>query len=123
MPWGKMSPKRLAAMQAGRCGIGELKFRDVDRLAIKIGGQVHDFDPETVFNRQQLALYDRFTQFTLLAAKEAIDQSGLVFSGDLAATRALCWAPQAVGSAHGMKIIGPFMKRARTASTPLLCRN
>src|SRR5210317_2333222 len=73
-------------MQAGHCGIGELKFRDVDRLTIKIGGQVHDFDPETVFNRQQLALYDRFTQFTLLAAKEAIDQSGLVFSGDLAAT-------------------------------------
>ena len=83
---GQNVPQTLAAMQAGRCGIGELKFRDVDRLAIKIGGQVHDFDPETVFNRQQLALYDRFTQFTLLAAKEAIDQSGLVFSGDLAAT-------------------------------------
>jgi len=83
---GQNVPQTLAAMQAGRCGIGELKFRDVDRLAIKIGGQVHDFDPETVFNRQQLALYDRYTQFTLLAAKEAIDQSGLVFSGDLAAT-------------------------------------
>jgi len=83
---GQNVPQTLAAMQAGRCGIGELKFRDVDRLAIKIGGQVHDFDPETVFNRQQFALYDRFTQFTLLAAKEAIDQSGLVFSGDLAAT-------------------------------------
>jgi nodulation protein E len=83
---GQNVPQTLAAMQAGRCGIGELKFRDVDRLAIKIGGQVHDFDPETVFNRQQLALYDRFTQFTLLAAKEAIDQSGLVFSGELAAT-------------------------------------
>ena len=83
---GQNVPQTLAAMQAGCCGIGELKFRDVDRLAIKIGGQVHDFDPETVFNRQQLALYDRFTQFTFLAAKEAIDQSGLVFSGDLAAT-------------------------------------
>lgn len=83
---GQNVPQTLAAMQAGRCGITELKFRDVDRLTIKIGGQVHDFDPEAVFNRQQLALYDRFTQFTLLAAKEAIDQSGLVFSGDLAAT-------------------------------------
>ena len=83
---GQNVPQTLAAMQAGHCGIGDLKFRDVDRLAIKIGGQVHDFDPESVFNRQQLALYDRFTQFTLFAAKEAIDQSGLVFSGDLAAT-------------------------------------
>jgi len=83
---GQNVAQTLAAMQAGHCGIGELKFRDVDRLTIKIGGQVHDFEPESVFNRQQLALYDRFTQFTLLAAKEAIDQSGLVFSGELAAT-------------------------------------
>ena len=83
---GQNVAQTLAAMQAGHCGIGELKFRDVDRLTIKIGGQVHDFERESVFNRQQLALYDRFTQFTLLAAKEAIDQSGLVFSGELAAT-------------------------------------
>ena len=82
---GQTVPETLNAMQEGRCGIGPLSFRDVDRLSIKIGGQVHNFEPETVFNRQQLALYDRFTQFTLLAAKEALKQSSLVFSGDLAA--------------------------------------
>jgi nodulation protein E len=57
----------------------------VDRLDIKIGGQVKNFDPNTVFNRQQLSLYDRVTQFTLIAAKEAVEQSGIVFSGELAA--------------------------------------
>ena len=72
-------------MAQGLCGIGPLSFRDVDRLDIKIGGQVKDFDPTTVFNRQQLSLYDRVTQFTLIAAKEAIEQSGIVFSGELAA--------------------------------------
>ena len=72
-------------MAEGLCGIGPLSFRDVDRLDIKIGGQVKDFDPITVFNRQQLSLYDRVTQFTLIAAKEAIEQSGIVFSGELAA--------------------------------------
>jgi nodulation protein E len=73
-------------MREGRCGIGPLDFRDVDRLAIKIGGQVRDFNADSEFNRQQMSLYDRFTQFTLLAAKEAIGQSGLTFTGDLAAT-------------------------------------
>lgn len=73
-------------MREGRCGIGPLEFRDVDRLAIKIGGQVKGFSADLVFNRQQMSLYDRFTQFTLLAAKEAIAQSGLSFTGDLAAT-------------------------------------
>ena len=79
-------PQTIEAMREGRCGIGPLEFRDVDRLAIKIGGQVKGFSADLVFNRQQMSLYDRFTQFTLLAAKEAIAQSGLSFTGDLAAT-------------------------------------
>lgn len=76
----------LDAMREGRCGIGPLSFRDVERLSIQIGGQVNDFVPEVVFNRQQMVLFDRFTQFTLIAAKQAIAQSGLTFSGDLSAT-------------------------------------
>jgi len=86
----------LEAMREGRCGIGPLDFRDVDRLAIKIGGQVRDFNADSEFNRQQMSLYDRFTQFTLLAAKEAIGQSGLTFTGDLAATSGVV-----VGTAGG----------------------
>ena len=82
---GQTVPETLEAMREGRCGIGPLEFRDVDRLAIRIGGQVHDFDSSARFNRQQMALYDRFTQFTLVAAQEAIAQSGLEFSGELAA--------------------------------------
>ncbi|GAA6198242.1 beta-ketoacyl-[acyl-carrier-protein] synthase family protein [Pseudophaeobacter sp.] len=73
------------AMREGRCGIGKLEFRDVERLSIRIGGQVRGFEAEGRFNRQQMSLYDRFTQFTLIAAKEAILQSGLEFHGELSA--------------------------------------
>ncbi len=82
---GHSVPETLEAMREGRCGIGALEFRDVDRLAIKIGGQVRDFEADGRFNRQQMSLYDRFTQFTLTAAKEAINQSGIHFSGETAA--------------------------------------
>ncbi|MCP4819252.1 MAG: beta-ketoacyl-[acyl-carrier-protein] synthase family protein [Shimia sp.] len=75
----------LEAMREGRCGIGALKVRDVERLAVQIGAQVQDFEAEHIFNRQQMALFDRFTQFALVAAREAIAQSGLGFSGELAA--------------------------------------
>ena len=78
-------PSTLEAMREGRCGIGPLEFRDVERLSIRIGGQVKGYDAEAAFNRQQLSLYDRVTQFTLIAAREAIGQSGLEFSGELAA--------------------------------------
>ena len=78
-------PDTLDAMANGTCGIGPLSFRDVDRLAIQIGAQVHAFDETAHFNRQQLSLYDRFTLFTLIAAREALTQAGLEFSGELAA--------------------------------------
>ena len=76
-------PTTLAAMREGRCGIGPLEFRDVERLSIRIGGQVRGWDAESRFNRQEIALYDRFTQFTMLAAKQAVDQSGLDFRGKM----------------------------------------
>ncbi|SFM21281.1 beta-ketoacyl-[acyl-carrier-protein] synthase family protein [Shimia aestuarii] len=82
---GQNVTETLAAMREGRCGIGELEMRDVDRLAVKIGAQVKGFEGEHIFNRQQMALFDRFTQFTLVAAREAMAQSGLSFSGELSA--------------------------------------
>ena len=82
---GLSVPETLAAMREGKCGIGPLEFRDVERLAIRIGGQVRGFEAEGRYNRQQIALYDRFTQFTLAAAREAIEQSGLTFTDELAA--------------------------------------
>ena len=82
-PLGQSVEATMKGMQEGRCGIADLDFKDVDRLSIKIGGQINDFKPETVFNRQQLSLYDRFTQFTLISAKEALTQAGIVFAGEL----------------------------------------
>lgn len=82
---GHSVPETYAALREGVCGIGPLDIRDVDRLQIQIGGQVKGFEAEGRYNRQQMSLYDRFTQFTLAAASEAITQSGLVFTGELAA--------------------------------------
>lgn len=48
---GHSAPATLDAMREGRCGIGPLEFRDVERLSIRIGGQVRGYDPEAVFNR------------------------------------------------------------------------
>ena len=83
-PLGRDVPATLQAMREGRCAIGPLDIRDVDRLSVRVGAQVSDYHPEERFNRQQIALCDRFTQFTLIAADEAIRQSGLRFAGALA---------------------------------------
>ncbi|MCA8870134.1 MAG: beta-ketoacyl-[acyl-carrier-protein] synthase family protein [Rhodobacteraceae bacterium] len=82
---GHSATETLAGMRQGRSGIGALDFADVERLSIRIGAGVKDFRPEDHFSRQQLALYDRFTQFAVHAAREAIVQSGLNFDGELGA--------------------------------------
>ncbi|WP_373353657.1 beta-ketoacyl synthase [Pseudoroseicyclus sp. CXY001] len=82
-PLGADVPATFAAMREGRCGIGPLDVRDAERLAIRIGGQVRGYDEAAHFSRQELSLLDRFTQFALLAARQAVGQAGLDFAGEL----------------------------------------
>ncbi len=76
---GKTAAETCDAMKNGRSGIGPLDFPGVERLSIRIGGQVTGYDPAEFFSRQQLTLFDPFTQFAMIAAGEAITQSGLEF--------------------------------------------
>ncbi|RRH74758.1 beta-ketoacyl-[acyl-carrier-protein] synthase family protein [Falsigemmobacter faecalis] len=68
------------AFRAGRSGIGPLELPDLERLQIRIGAQIRDWQPEALFAKAKLALYDRFTQFALVAGAEAMDQAGLVLN-------------------------------------------
>ncbi|MFZ3583748.1 beta-ketoacyl-[acyl-carrier-protein] synthase family protein [Loktanella sp. DJP18] len=86
-PLGHDVPTTLAAMQAGTCAIGPLDIRDVDRLQIRIGAQVRDYDEAAHFSRQDLTLFDRFTQFALISAAQAMAQAGLII-GEATAHRA-----------------------------------
>ncbi|WGI20309.1 beta-ketoacyl-[acyl-carrier-protein] synthase family protein [Amylibacter sp. IMCC11727] len=81
---GLSATTTLDAMLNGRCGIGALDFPDVDRLSVQIGAQIKGFDADARFTRSQQALYDPFTQYALIAAQEAVTQSGLTISDALA---------------------------------------
>ena len=80
---GRSAGETMQAMREGRSGIGALDFQDVERLSIAIGGQIRDYRPEEHFSRQELTLYDKFTQFALLAAAEAVVMSGLEIAEEL----------------------------------------
>jgi nodulation protein E len=80
---GRTAPETRAALREGRSGIGPLDFQDVARLSITIGGQIRDYRPEERFSRQELTLLDPFTQFALIAAREAVAAAGLEVTEDL----------------------------------------
>jgi nodulation protein E len=61
-----------AALAAGRCGIGPLTTVPTDRLTVKIAAEIADFDPAAQFDRKQLLMLDRATQFALVAARQAL---------------------------------------------------
>ncbi len=81
---GMTATATMDGLREGKCGIGPLECRDVDRLSIQIAAQIKAYDPEKVFSRHELTLYDRFTQFALLAGREAMAASGLIVSDALA---------------------------------------
>jgi nodulation protein E len=70
-------PETFAALLRGACGIGPLVFRDVDRLQVKIGAQVHDWHGETMGSARDQALWDPVTRYALAAADQAMVQAGL----------------------------------------------
>ena len=71
---------------AGRSGIRTIERFDPSRLASRIAGEVRDFDPSDVLDRKEIRRTDRYIQFALVVARQALDQAGLPgrMEGDLA---------------------------------------
>jgi 3-oxoacyl-[acyl-carrier-protein] synthase II len=71
---------------AGRSGVRTIEAFDPARVDSRMAGEVRDFDASGLLDRKELRRTDRYVQFGLIAAREALDQAGLPerFEGDLA---------------------------------------
>jgi 3-oxoacyl-[acyl-carrier-protein] synthase II len=71
---------------AGRSGIATIEAFDPSRLSVRIAAEVRDFDASHILDRKDARRTDRYIQFGLVAAREALDQAGLPerFEGVLA---------------------------------------
>jgi 3-oxoacyl-[acyl-carrier-protein] synthase II len=75
-----------AGLLEGRSGVRRIECFDPERLDSKIGAEVRDFDSSAVLDRKEQRRTDRYIQFGLVVAREALDQAGLPsrFEGTLA---------------------------------------
>ncbi|WP_341282891.1 beta-ketoacyl-ACP synthase II [Paenibacillus sp. FSL H8-0537] len=64
-------------MLAGKSGIGPIDTFDAANHKTHFAGLVRDFNPEERFGKKEARKLDRFTQFGLAAAEEALADSGL----------------------------------------------
>ncbi len=70
-------------MREGRSAIAPLVgFEDQTDLRVRVAAQVRGYDPLKYFDEKKLLLLDRVSQFALIAAREAVSQSGLDFFAD-----------------------------------------
>jgi 3-oxoacyl-[acyl-carrier-protein] synthase II len=74
---GNDVPSTWEAMVAGRSGIRTIGAFDPSRLTSQVAGEVQDFDSSHVLDRKDQRRTDRYIQFGLVAAREAMDQAGL----------------------------------------------
>lgn len=66
---------------AGVSGAGPITHFDASRFKTRFACEVRDFDPEGLLDRSELKRTDMFTQYALVAADQAIKDSGLDFKG------------------------------------------
>ncbi len=76
-PVGNDVPTFWDSLMAGRVGTARLEGFDLTDLDVTIGAQVKDFDPAARFDPKLAKRSDRFVQFALWAADEAVRAAGL----------------------------------------------
>ena len=76
-------PSFWNALCAARPGIARIESVDMSGLRFQNGAEVRDYDPAQHFESAQADLLDRFAQFALIAARQAVRDSGIVFTPEL----------------------------------------
>ena len=79
-PVGLTAAESWEAVKAGKCGIGPITLYDASNMKAKLAGEVKGFDPANYMEKREARKVDRFAQFALAAAQEAVEQSGLDFA-------------------------------------------
>jgi nodulation protein E len=82
-PLGLNLEENWKSLSEGRPAIGPIKGADCSTLRFKNGAEVNGYDPVQHFPGGKDAYIDRFAQFSVVTAREALRHSGLVLTPEL----------------------------------------
>ena len=78
-PIGNNVENTWTSLVEGVCGVGKITLFDASNFTTQIAAEVKNFNPSDHFELKEVKKLDRFTQFALVSAQEAVDTSGLDF--------------------------------------------
>jgi len=77
------------AMCGGESAISPIQSVDTSNLRFKNGAEVRNYDPAAHFESGEISLLDRFAQFAVIAARQALADAGVTIDSDLAGRTAV----------------------------------
>jgi len=109
-PLGSDVTSTWQAMTEGRSGIGRVTLFDASQLKSQVAAEVKNYTPTDYFEAKEARRLDRYTQFALIAAGQALKDSGLQITAENA---------DRVGAVVGTGIggIGTLLKEYETMQT------
>ena len=96
------------SLKEGKSGIGQISLFDTSKYPSKLGAQIGDYHPERFLGKKELKRLSRTDQFALIAAEEAVGDSGIN-----------SYAPEEVGICLGAGAGGMFEAEAYHRETLL----
>lgn len=98
-PVGNNAKDTWESLKAGKNGIGPITLFDTTNYKAKLGAEVKGFDPGAYLERNDILRTDRYAQFAVAAAQQAVEESGI--EGTVAPERfAVSSAPASAASVH-----------------------
>ena len=76
-PIGNNTKEFWKGIKEGKCGIDEITHFDTTNFKVKLAAEVKGYNPEEYFDRKAAKRLDTFSQFAIIAAKEAWEDSKL----------------------------------------------
>lgn len=120
-PIGKNVPEFVQAIKNGVNGIAPIKRVNTENLKVKLAAEIKDYNPEDYFDRKAAKRMDRYTQFAMIAADEAIKDAGLDFSAMENTDRVGIYIGSGVGGIDTLSgEIHKCMERGERAVSPLM---
>ena len=76
-PIGNNTKDFWEGIKEGKCGIDEITRFDTTNFKVKLAAELKDFNAEDYFDRREAKRLDRFSQYAIVASREAWKDSGL----------------------------------------------
>src|ERR1700694_3550011 len=86
---GRTTAEFAESLRQGRCGIGPIESTCVSEMRFQNGAEVRAYSHQPYFDDRRADFMDRFAQFAVIAAREAVDDAAVVWTPELRETSAI----------------------------------